>query len=529
MRLPIALAALLALAKCAFLVSFPLRNLCMTPWLLDDAFITMRIARNLATGRGYSFDGLHPTSGSPLLWTVLTSLNHLWLSRDVAALVTLIESVLLGAVATVLTFTLAATTTGDRRIAWAAFALCSLSTSLFVAGWNGMETTAFTCLGLFAVLLYHRLCSAERGAAAYGVLGVVLGLLMLARADGVFVALAIVLLELDRWRRSPATLRKPRGWRIALLAALCAAAASPVALWSIYSDGALTPANQSGRRLLAWDGVWNPAGQLIWSAYARKVSNSVLELVRLYTITTGAAVVALFGLVAIWNRPRTRELSRFVATYLSLYGAGLVLYQGYFPDFHGLRYLAFPGHLASIAVAAFCVDFAERVFPEPRQRVARRLTVIAAVLLLLASALTSYKDLVQRGGWTEGMRIVPRYQDSEVDAWWRVIESARRDLPPESVIAAKDHGRLAYFTEFRVVDLAGILDPTVTRRLREGRLGAYLHEQGVTHVLLPPRGGSQVERAVRATLDLQPTTGPVSPGAQHSQIYRVDWTGSGAE
>lgn len=529
MRLPILLAALLALLKCGFLLSFPLRHLCMTPWLLDDAFITMRIARNLATGSGYSFDGVHPTSGSPLFWTVLTSLNHVWLSRDVAAVVTLIESVIFGAVATVLTFALAWATTGDRRIAWASFALCSFSTSLFVAGWNGMETTTFTCLGLLAALLYHRLVSAERGAAAYGALGLVLGLLLLTRADGVFVALAIVLLELDRWRRSPAALRESRGWRIVLLAGLCAIAASPVVIWSLHADGALTPANQTGRRLLAWDGVWNSAGEVIWSEYARKVSNGVLELVRLYTITTGAAVIALFGLVSAWNRPRSRELTRFVALYFSLYAAGLVFYQGYFPDFHGLRYLAFPGHLSSILIAAFCVDFAERMFPESRQRAARRLTVVTAVLFLLASALTSYKDLVQRGGWTEGMRIVPRYQDSQVDAWWRVVESARRDLPPESVIAAKDHGRLAYFTDFRIVDLAGILDPKVMDRLREGRLAAYLQEQGVTHVVLSSGGGSQVERVVRATLDLQRTTGPLSQGDSGVQMYRVDWSGSGVE
>ena len=44
-------------------------------FLVDDAFYSMKIARNIAAGLGTTFDGIHPTNGFQPLWVL--SLIHI--------------------------------------------------------------------------------------------------------------------------------------------------------------------------------------------------------------------------------------------------------------------------------------------------------------------------------------------------------------------------------------------------------------------------------------------------------------------
>ena len=51
--LPIAAALSIRLTKAVFVVVTPVGALAMTPWLIDDSFIFIRIARNLVLGSYY--------------------------------------------------------------------------------------------------------------------------------------------------------------------------------------------------------------------------------------------------------------------------------------------------------------------------------------------------------------------------------------------------------------------------------------------------------------------------------------------
>ena len=62
--------------KIVFVFTHKLESLARTPYLIDDSFIAMQIAHNVANGLGFSFDGVLPTSGTPPLWIFLTVPIH---------------------------------------------------------------------------------------------------------------------------------------------------------------------------------------------------------------------------------------------------------------------------------------------------------------------------------------------------------------------------------------------------------------------------------------------------------------------
>jgi len=105
------------LLKTIYISVLSVRTIASLVWLIDDSFIEMKVARNLGLGHGFSLDGLHATTGAPFLWIYMTSLNHFFLVKDFAIKATLIETALLGALATIVVFAIALKVTEDRRVA----------------------------------------------------------------------------------------------------------------------------------------------------------------------------------------------------------------------------------------------------------------------------------------------------------------------------------------------------------------------------------------------------------------------------
>jgi hypothetical protein len=121
------------------------------------------------------------------------------------------------------------------------------------------------------------------------------------------------------------------------------------------------------------------------------------------------------------------------------------------------------------------------------------------------------------------MKLLPHYDREVVEEWWAFLDRVRLELPAGTVIAAKDFGRLAYFTGLQIVDLAGITDPRVRPSRQEGELPRYLQSRGVTFVLAPPQGGYPVHREIRRSTTLVLQDGfPVQEGTGYL-LYRAEW------
>jgi hypothetical protein len=94
------------------------------------------------------------------------------------------------------------------------------------------------------------------------------------------------------------------------------------------------------------------------------------------------------------------------------------------------------------------------------------------------------------------------------------------EVPPDALVAAHDIGALGYFGGHDLVDLAGLVSPEVIPFLRdEDRIAAYLNERGVTYLVTFP----DWYQHLASSLSLVFTTGaPYAPafGELNMAVYR---------
>ena len=516
---PVLIALVSWLVKAAFIVLIPLRQLVMTPWLIDDSFIFMRIARNLAQGLGYTYDGVSPTSGAPLLWTVLTTPFHLFLGPEAAAKATIILGALLAAASTVLVFYLAYRLF-NSAVAWTAFALSLFLAPIFLNAANGMATSAFTFLGLLTLCIYvsGKGKSGIRKNTWYFLIGALLGLLNLTRSDGIFLAFAIIIVEAFHIFKAERSDKNLLAGKLGLLVLGIILFTLPSVIWSLYANGTPLPANQQGRQHLAWEVLLGGASDGLGAAYLKAVAGNVIRLFSLISVEMGSAILAIVAMIYLLISRRNAVFGTIAGIYSVTYFAALVFYQGYFPDVHGLRYLSLPGHIMAIAIAYLLCE----VFKSTDGKGLLRPVVLAVVVVtLIISSAYQYQSLIRDLTWTRGMNIIPFYSKDQVRWFWSLLDGINLNLSDGAVVAAKDHARLAYFTNVRVVDLAGIIDPEVTAKLAAGEIGSYLQGKGVQYVLLPENGGAGIHHAVRRAVRLEKIPGAPPQECTGYLLYRI--------
>ena len=168
----------------ALAIFFGYHHAVVGDWMLDDAFISFRYARNFAEGHGLVYNpGEDPVEGyTNFLWTFLLGLGAM-ADLDIVHL-----SRVLGAAAAVLTLVLVAN--AHRFIARmtplaSALAVLFLATYAVFLPWptSGMETTLFGLLLLAALLMHARSLGRKAGAGWLLALGLVAACAEIGRAS----------------------------------------------------------------------------------------------------------------------------------------------------------------------------------------------------------------------------------------------------------------------------------------------------------------------------------------------------------
>lgn len=423
---------------------------------LDDAWIHQTYARNLARSGQLAFvPGLPSTGSTAPLWTLLLSIGYF-----------------LGIPFKLWTYGLGVISLGltgwsmaqlgrrlfpeQRRVGLWAGLFCLFEWHLVWAAVSGMETILFVWLSLF---LFERYLAVEssgpnwRKDVGLGILG---GLLILTRPEGLGLA---GLIGLDMARRQ--WQQKEPGVLIALLKRWLAVGAGvgvmliPYMMFHLQTTGLLFPntlyAKQAEYAIIlnefpVWWRLFGGLGQPV---------ESVQGVFRVIFI--GAQILLLPGLVfAGWLTLKERRWPLLPVwlwwiSYLLLYAVRLpVTYQ------HG-RY--------QIPVIAWVVLLGvwgtARLVSRPKKgrqpMVVRALgRVLVISLIVVAAAFTVI------GAQAYGRDV--RFIESEmvVTAQWLA-----RQTPPDALIAAHDIGAIGYFAERPLIDLAGLITPEVIPFIRD--------------------------------------------------------------
>lgn len=429
----IAAAALPGLLVAGYYVLLSFRLAGEIGFPLDDSWIHAQFARNLATGRGFTYSGPEWVSGSTApLWTVLLALVYMLVSEMVAAAVLL--GVLMHGAVVWYTVRLCRLLGCGTVLSYLGGALSGVLPVLVWGTVSGMEVTLAAALvmgGLFHVLAW-------RGS-GIPVLGVtLLGLSALARPESLAIAGVVAFAQGFRagtWRT--------RLTRVLASALLAAALFLPLVVFSGLSIGRPLPTT-----------FYAKSGPGITRAFETRDE----AMARRDLLTFGPAAVGQFaaileaqlGLVAwlvplgivacLASRPQ-RGAGLLMLTILVVvpYLMGVTAPQRLKPD--NVRYAA-----QLVAPAAALVVFAVS-WVVRNQR-------MAAVLASVAVVATGWRAAA---GAEQYAVSVKNISELHVTAGRWLGEH----LPPGAVVAVNDVGAIAFFSGLRILDLEGLVSPDV--------------------------------------------------------------------
>ena len=437
-----------AVAACLPLVLFALteRRLAgVAGFPLDDAWIHLHFARNIAEGAGFSYNPGVPVAGSTApLWTLLLALGVAVFGSSVA--VAKIVGTLTALAATIVT----------RRaaIAWGASRLGALGGAIGLAwtgamAWgalSGMEVTLAALLVAASLLAHAR--GHDLRTALWAALATV------ARPEAlIMVPLLVVARRL--------TIR-----RALLFAGVTAIVLAPAVAFSLATVGSAVPATASAKiegGLFGWlSGVREPA-RVMWLSRPAEFFGGWARW--LWTTDWLLPLGLVAALVLVWRRSgRALAIPALALLVHPLAMALLAPYRD--PAFQEGRYSI---HLLPIAFVVLAVALGERL---TRSRTVLLVAYLGLALVALAPAATRYGWAVQN---INAMQVhLGRWVDEH--------------LPRREAIALNDIGAIAYLSRREVVDLVGLVSPDVLRYRRDGEAGIerYLTERCPGHVIVFP-------------------------------------------
>jgi len=405
---------------------------------LDDSWIHLQFARNLAEGRGFVYNPGVPVSGSTApLWTlVLGGVFAVFGSHPA-----LVKGLgLLGAVGTAwLAGRLAEIWTERRALGLLASVLTALAGPMAWGALSGMEVTLAALLVTAAFVLHAQ---GHPLPAAAG-----LGLGALARPE------TVVLLPLF-WLAGPLSGRRALAWLGP--AAVCL---GPWVAFNLATIGSPLPATAAAKiegGLVGWlSGVREPLATMLLTRPGQFESEWARWLWRVDALLPVLLLPGLWWLGIRWGRSALAPASILLVHPVAM--ALLAPYRG--PGFQEGRYSI---HLLPLAIVVAVASI--RILSPLEGRLTRRwrfatglplLAFAAGMLVALPPAATRYAWAVQN---IEAMQV-------HLGHW--VVEH----IPPGARLALNDVGAIPYISRREVIDVMGLVTPAIIPFRREGEAG----------------------------------------------------------
>jgi hypothetical protein len=418
----------------------------------DDASYYMTTARNIAEGRGMTFDGIHPTNGFHPLWLLL--LVPLFLLHDTPE--TMIRLVALTQTALLSLAYLAFLRTQAKLFSLPTAALSGTVFIYFVflPCVNGMESAL---LVLLIVVLYGyalHIAQSQLNRQRAVSFGIILGLVLLARLDMIFIPLAM----LGCFRRRVLN-RETRSAAIAIIligGIATGAVVAPYLVFNYLKFGAIMPI--SGTLKSSFPHL----------ALNRNAFDRIAAIGPTYLASAGLAIGwSLWRIIRIASR-RPALNGKFYTTSTTVFAWAVTLHFLYVVLY--MKWGVFSWYFATYPLFAIVLisGLIERIVESTVMPGRPALYgVTAAALCSVVIVRDQTRDpFPQNGGWH-----TPVYNA----AVW-----AREHTPEEAIFAMSDCGHFAFFSTRRVINLDGLANNMdFQRALAQQHLSRYLSENHV--------------------------------------------------
>ena len=470
--------------------------------LYDDSFYAFQIARNIAEGDGMTFDGVHPTTGFQPLYVFLLVPVFMIAGGDPALPIHIALSLLavFTGITAYLLYRIARRYVGFAA-ALAAAMIWAFSPIVTRQTANGLET-AIASFMISATVLYY--LTRVRGeddphASRFLALGLLLGLSVVSRIDGTFLALVMTLdyLLVIRRRGASAGLLA----RLALVPAGVLILYGPWLLFNIVESGSIIQDSGRATRFLslAYTSYFGygpeslafkgPDISFIWKHLEHAVSSlKVIPPVQVFfrsaekldvLLGTGAAfriignIAGFFllisaGIAVLGWRGDGKRSKRGEVNFLLIYSGLLMLsYSLYiFGAFFFLRYFYPIYMIACIYFAFFIQDGFDWL--RARSITIKRAAVAAAAVYLLFFAFFAY---------SQAFRTHPVYPYYDIARW--IDENTKEG----EKIGIFQCGTIGYLCDRQVINLDGKVNRDAFFALKKDNLSDYLRDEGIDIVI----------------------------------------------
>ena len=460
---------------------------------LDDAWIHQTYARNLiATGQFAFVPGQTSAGSTSPLWTLLIALGYLvhanyhWWTYA------------LGTACLVLTalgvWRLSLQLFPEHPLAaFAAGILCAIEWHMLWAAVSGMETVVFTALAIWLLVAANHL-SHQADVRRSIVIGLLCGLLVLTRPEGLLLAALVLLAQSFRggWKRR-ATWSRLAATLIGMIVLL-----TPWVIFNWRASGTAFPNTFYAKQR-------EYASVLAMVPFSQRLGQVFLAPF------IGAQVLLVPGiLISTWTFARrwqdTANWIKLVpiiwaVAHLALYALRLpVTYQ------HGRYQMPVISVLIAFGIGgtASLLRWNDlRLWP----RVASRAATLAMALTAMAFITMGARAYAADVAIIEGEMVrVARWLDA--------------NTAPGDLIAAHDIGAIGYFARRPLVDLAGLISPEVIPFIRdESRLEALLQERRAAYLVTFPSWYPRMTQQPNLTPLF---TGNATGSPEHMTVYRLD-------
>ena len=448
---------------------------------LDDSWIHLTFARNLAIHGQWAFQLGHPSAGSTApLWTFLLSLGF-WIH-----LAPYLWTYLLGGL-TLFGLCILAELTARRivptyqpRYPWIGL-FFALEWHLLWAAMSGMETL------LHALLIFAVIAGLITGTRRYLTLGLLTGLGIWVRPDGLTLVGPVILTILFMEKSM-----SEKGRAFVLYFIGLGSLFVPYLFFNLWLSGTPMPNTFYAKQ----------TEYALWQAQPIVYRLAVL----LVQLLTGPSIMLLPGVVGFTILVIRRRAWPMIGG-LIWCGGYLLLYILRLPAYQHGRYLmpAMPIFFLSGLLAY--LEFQKSSLFGRRHWMIKNVWKYSLILLTLG--------FVWLGARSYGDDVGLIQSEMVVTAKWVAV-----NLPPDAIVAAHDIGALGYFDNHELIDLAGLVSPEVIPFMRdENRLANFLDQRGANYLVAFPAFYPKL------TAKLQPvftSGGKFAPeiGEKNMSVYR---------
>lgn len=437
----------------------------------DDAYISLRYARNLIDGQGLVWNPGERVDGySNFLFTVLAA----GLGAAHVDLVTASRVINSLALAGFLGFlwaqgrALAGRSPLERPLALVPFVLVLASFPLIVWTFGGLEGPLYAALSVAGIWVMRGALGQTRAARPLALSGALLGLACLTRVDGLlFVGVSAVFLVSER-----GPLRTRVG-RFGIFAAAFAAVFVPYCVWRTLYYGTIVP-----------NVFWVKAAGLSWFRLRSGLRYA------LTTVSVPPFTFALAGGAFVFAalRRSVDRRSLYLAATLVLYGSYVVYVGG---DQMPACRLALPLFPVGALLLASLVERTATRAGAPARAAVLAIAVLLSVLQV--------RDGRVNPRWTNPAAFVGAAVGRYIDSAW----------PPGALVALNTAGSTPFYApDLRFIDMLGLNDAHIARReiVRRdlpwqkvpGHLkgdGAYVLSREPDYIIIGPAEGTTADRA----------------------------------